>query len=88
MATLTTNDVWEVAFGAGGGVKFRLMPHMLVRAELRDYLTAFPPATDYPRSAQIRPCSPLGKLWRVSQPYGPGATPVWTTYTYNGSDAP
>jgi RHS repeat-associated protein len=30
-------------------------------------------------------CSPLGKLWRVSQPYAPGATPVWTTYTYDGS---
>jgi YD repeat-containing protein len=30
-------------------------------------------------------CSPLGKMWRVSQPYAPGATPVWTTYTYDGS---
>ena len=30
-------------------------------------------------------CSPLGKLWRVSQPYAPGGTPVWTTYTYDGS---
>src|ERR1035438_6080167 len=30
-------------------------------------------------------CSPLGKMWRVSQPYAPGGTPVWTTYTYDGS---
>jgi YD repeat-containing protein len=30
-------------------------------------------------------CSPLGKLHRVSQPYSPGATPVWTTYAYDGS---
>jgi len=30
-------------------------------------------------------CSPLGKMYRVSQPYAPGATPVWTTYTYDGS---
>jgi YD repeat-containing protein len=29
-------------------------------------------------------CSPLGKLWRVSQPYAPGGTAVWTTYTYDG----
>jgi YD repeat-containing protein len=30
-------------------------------------------------------CSPLGKLWRVSQPYAPQGTPVWTTYTYDSS---
>jgi YD repeat-containing protein len=30
-------------------------------------------------------CSPLGKLWRVSQPYAPGGNPVWTTYAYDGS---
>ena len=42
IATLTTNDVWKVVFSAGGGVKFRPMPHMLVRAEFRDYLTTFP----------------------------------------------
>ena len=29
-------------------------------------------------------CSPLGKLSQVSQPYAPGGTPVWTTYTYDG----
>ena len=42
IASLTTNDVWKVAFSAGGGVKFRLIPHMVLRAEFRDYLTTFP----------------------------------------------
>lgn len=28
-------------------------------------------------------CSPLGKVKRVSQPYVPGATIYWTTYTYD-----
>ena len=29
-------------------------------------------------------CSPLGKLWKVSQPYNPSSgTPVWTTYSYD-----
>jgi hypothetical protein len=28
-------------------------------------------------------CSPLGKVKSVSRPYAPGATPVWTTYTYD-----
>jgi RHS repeat-associated protein len=30
-------------------------------------------------------CSPLGKMTAVSMPYGQGQTPVWTTYTYDGS---
>src|ERR1039457_1447775 len=30
-------------------------------------------------------CSPLGKMTRVSQPYAPGITPVWSTYTYDSS---
>jgi RHS repeat-associated protein len=29
-------------------------------------------------------CSPLGKMSQVSQPYAPGATPVWTAYTHDG----
>jgi YD repeat-containing protein len=28
-------------------------------------------------------CSPLGRLWRVSQPYAPGGTVYWTTYSYD-----
>ena len=42
VASLTTNDVWKVVFVPGGGVKIRVIPHMLVRAEFRDYLTTFP----------------------------------------------
>ena len=42
IASLTTNDVWKVVFSVGGGVKFRPIPHMLLRAEFRDYLTTFP----------------------------------------------
>lgn len=42
IASLTTNDVWKVVFTAGGGVKFRLIPHMVLRAEFRDYITTFP----------------------------------------------
>jgi opacity protein-like surface antigen len=42
VASLTTNDVWKVAFTAGGGIAYRPMRHMLLRAEFRDYLTTFP----------------------------------------------
>jgi hypothetical protein len=42
IASLTTNDLWKVVFTAGGGVKIRLIPHMVLRAEFRDYLTTFP----------------------------------------------
>jgi opacity protein-like surface antigen len=42
IASLTDNDVWKVVFTAGGGVKLRVIPHMELRAEFRDYLTTFP----------------------------------------------
>ncbi len=42
VASLTTNDVWKVVFVPGVGVKLRVLPHMLFRAEFRDYLTTFP----------------------------------------------
>lgn len=29
-------------------------------------------------------CSSLGKVSAVSEPYPPGGTPIWTTYTYDG----
>lgn len=41
IASLTTNDVWKTLFSVGGGVKFRPRPHVLLRAEFRDSLTAF-----------------------------------------------
>jgi opacity protein-like surface antigen len=42
IASLTANDVWKVVFSAGGGMKFRVIPHVVLRAEFRDYLTTFP----------------------------------------------
>jgi opacity protein-like surface antigen len=42
IASLTTNDVWKVVFSAGGGMKYQLRPHILLRAEFRDYITTFP----------------------------------------------
>ena len=42
IASLTTNDAWKVVFSFGGGVKYRLFPHILLRGEFRDYLTTFP----------------------------------------------
>ena len=36
-------------------------------------------ATEYGACA----CSPVGKVKRVSMPYAPGQTPIWTTYTYD-----
>jgi opacity protein-like surface antigen len=42
IASLTTNDVWKVVFSVGGGIKYRLIPHLILRAEFRDYLTTFP----------------------------------------------
>lgn len=42
IAMLTDNDVWKVAFSVGGGVRYRLHPHVMLRAEFRDYITTFP----------------------------------------------
>jgi opacity protein-like surface antigen len=42
VASLTTNDVWKVVLSLGGGVTYLLRPHVLLRAEFRDYLTTFP----------------------------------------------
>jgi opacity protein-like surface antigen len=42
IAVLTTNDIWKVAFSVGGGLSYVPRPHVLVRAEFRDYITTFP----------------------------------------------
>ncbi len=42
IASLTTNDVWKVAFTFGGGFSYVLRKHMMLRVEFRDYLTTFP----------------------------------------------
>jgi opacity protein-like surface antigen len=42
IASLTTNDIWKVVFSAGGGIKYKLIDHMVLRAEFLDYMTTFP----------------------------------------------
>src|SRR5579883_183163 len=42
IASLIDNDVWKVAFAPGGGVKYRLQKHVVVRGEFLDYITTFP----------------------------------------------
>ena len=42
IATLTTNDIWKLAFNVGGGVSYRLRRNLLLRLEFRDYITTFP----------------------------------------------
>jgi hypothetical protein len=42
IATLEEVDQWKVVFSVGGGVKYQLREHLLVRVDFRDYLTTFP----------------------------------------------
>jgi hypothetical protein len=42
IATLNAVNEWKFAPSLGGGVKIRLQEHLLIRADFRDYLTAFP----------------------------------------------
>jgi len=42
VASLIANDVWKVTPIFGGGVQYLLRPHLLLRGELRDYVTTFP----------------------------------------------
>lgn len=50
IATLATNDVWKFVADVGGGVKYLVRPHVLVRADFRDYLTTFPRSQIMPAS--------------------------------------
>jgi opacity protein-like surface antigen len=42
IAILTSQSEWKPAFDVGGGVRVRLMDHLTVRGEFRDYITTFP----------------------------------------------
>jgi hypothetical protein len=42
IAVLTTQNQWMALFDFGGGIKFRLNDHVLIRGDLRDYITTFP----------------------------------------------
>ena len=73
IATLTTNDIWKVVFSAGGGIKYKLMDHMLLRAEFLDYMTTFP-------RQQIVP-APHNTARGVFEQFTPL---VGVSYTWNG----
>lgn len=42
IATLNSVDEWKFVVSLGAGVKYRLGPHVLVRADFRDFMTQFP----------------------------------------------
>lgn len=42
LGSITTRDEWKFVASVGGGIKFRLAQHLLLRADFRDYLSAFP----------------------------------------------
>jgi len=44
VANFTTQDAWKFVVDVGVGVKYLVRPHLLVRADFRDYLTSFPRA--------------------------------------------
>jgi len=69
----TTNGKWEKTTQDGLG--------RTVRVEKGDASGATLSTVDTEYSACA--CSPLGKVKRVSQPYAPGGTVYWTTYTYD-----
>jgi hypothetical protein len=42
IATLTTQDQWTLLVTVGGGVKYRVQKHLVLRGDFLDYLTPFP----------------------------------------------
>lgn len=42
IAILTRDDEWKFAADIGGGVKFLVHPHLILRVDFRDYMTGFP----------------------------------------------
>jgi opacity protein-like surface antigen len=42
LGRITTQDQWKFVFDVGGGVKYRLFEHVLLRVDFRDYMTTFP----------------------------------------------
>jgi opacity protein-like surface antigen len=42
IAGLVATNQWRALFSGGAGVKVRVTDHVLVRADFRDYITAFP----------------------------------------------
>jgi opacity protein-like surface antigen len=44
IASVTTRDQWKFLGTIGGGVKYRIHPNVLLRVDVRDYITGFPSA--------------------------------------------
>jgi hypothetical protein len=42
IAALTNQSEWEFMVVAGGGVKYRVLPNVVIRGEFRDYITPLP----------------------------------------------
>ena len=42
VALLLAHDQWKFVVDVGGGVKYLVRPHLILRADFRDYLTSFP----------------------------------------------
>jgi hypothetical protein len=64
IGVLTTNSQWKPLVDFGGGVKFRLSQHVILRGDLRDYITPFPdrlfvPAANGRRSGVLHQITPL-----------------------------
>jgi YD repeat-containing protein len=81
-----TSNTQTATLGTGTGARFKKTTldgfGRVTRVETgHDSTTVSQVDTQYAPCA----CSPLGKLWRVSQPYAPGQNQQWTTYAYDGS---
>lgn len=48
IATLNNVNQWKFVVSLGGGVKYRVAPHVLLRLDFRDYITTFPSALIQP----------------------------------------
>ena len=54
IAGLTTQSQWEPAFDFGAGVKFRVMNHVVVRGDVRDYISLSRISCSRPPAARNR----------------------------------
>jgi len=66
-ALLLANSQWEFAGSAGAGIKVKVQEHVVVRFDLRDYITPFPkkqfsPATGASVSGLLQQITPMGGL--------------------------
>jgi hypothetical protein len=48
IATLNNTDQWKFVVSLGGGVKYQVQTHVLLRLDFRDYITTFPSAAITP----------------------------------------